>query len=181
MMVGSTFDASSSSAGVEQSSRADGTAEEGRRMKFRATIQPHGKTATGIQVPAEIVASLGSSKRPPVRVTINGHTYRSSVASMGGEFMLGVSAENRLSADVVAGDEVDIVIELDTEPRAVTMPPDFTTALDRDADARRFFDSLSYSHQRRYVLAIEEAKTAETRQRRITKTVSILRDGQHAR
>ncbi len=146
-------------------------------MRFRAIIQLNGKTATGIQVPAEVVASLGPSKRPPVRVTIGGHTYRSSVASMGGVFMLGVSEENRRSAGVSAGDEVDVDIELDTEPREVNVPPDFTDALDRDADARRFFDGSSYSNKLRYVLSIEGAKTAETRQRRIAKVVSEMREG----
>jgi hypothetical protein len=146
-------------------------------MRFRAIIHLSGKTATGIRVPAGVVASLGPSKRPPVRVTINGHTYRSSVASMGGEYMLPISAENRMSAGVAAGDEVDVDIELDTEPREVTVPPDFTDALDRDADARRFFDGLSYSQKQRYVLSIEQAKTAETRKLRIAKAVSMLREG----
>ncbi|MDQ6905682.1 MAG: YdeI/OmpD-associated family protein [Chloroflexota bacterium] len=146
-------------------------------MRFRATLQSHGKTATGINVPAEIVESLGPSKRPPVRVTINGHTYRSSVALMGGDFMLGFSAENREATGVHAGDEVEIDIELDTEPRAVTVPPDFADALDRDADARRFFDGLSYSNKRRLVLSIEGTKSAETRQRRIAKAVTMLNEG----
>ena len=146
-------------------------------MRFRATIQLGGKTATGIRVPAEVVAALGPSKRPVVRVTINGYTYRSSVASLGGEFMLPVSAEVREHASVAAGDEVDVDIELDTEPREVTVPPDFAEALDRDADARRYFDGLSYSHKLRHVLSIEQAKTAETRQRRIAKAVSMLREG----
>jgi hypothetical protein len=147
-------------------------------MRFRATIQLGGKTATGIGVPAEVVASLGPNKRPPVRVTIKGHTYRSTVAPMGGGvFMLGVSAENREAAGVQAGDEVDVDIELDTEPREVTVPPDFADALDRDADAKRFFDGLSYSNRLRHVLSIEQARTAETRQRRIAKVVSTLREG----
>ncbi len=147
-------------------------------MRFRATIQLGGKTATSIRVPAEVVAALGPSKRPAVRVTINGYTYRSTVASLSGEFMLPVSAEVREHAGVAAGDEVDVDIELDTEPREVAVPPDFAEALDRDADARRHFDGLSYSHKLRHVLSIEQAKTAETRQRRIAKAVSMLREGQ---
>ncbi len=146
-------------------------------MRFRAIVQLAGKTATGIRVPAEVVASLGPSKRPPVRVTINGHTYRSTVAPLGGEFMLPISAEHRESAGVTAGDEVDVDIELDTEPREVTVPPDLREALDRDANARRFFDGLSYSQKQRYVLSIEQAKTAETRKLRIAKAVSMLREG----
>ena len=146
-------------------------------MKFRATIRLGGKTATGIPVPEEVVEGLGQSKRPPVRVTINGHTYRSTVASMGGEFMLPISAENRTNAGVAAGDEVDVDVELDTEPREVTVPPDFAEALDRDADLRRSFDGLSYSKKQRLVLPIEQAKSAETRERRIAKAVSELREG----
>jgi hypothetical protein len=146
-------------------------------MKFRATIQLGGKTATGIQVPAEVVASFGTSKRPPVRVTINGYTYRSTVAVMSGVYMVGVSAEVRDHAGVAAGDEVDVDMELDTEKREVPMPPDFAAALDQDAEARRFFEGLSYSNKLRNVLAIEGAKTPETRQRRIASTVSALHEG----
>ncbi len=146
-------------------------------MKFRATILLGGKTATGIRVPPEVVAGLGPGKRPAVRVTIGGHTYRSSVASMGGEFMLPVSAENRAAAGIAAGDEVEVDIELDGEPREVTLPPDFRDALDRDTGARRFFEGLSYSRKRWYVLPIEEAKTPETRQRRIDKAVVMLHEG----
>jgi hypothetical protein len=146
-------------------------------MRFRTTLELAGKTATGFRVPAEIVAALGTSKRPPVRVTINGHTYRNTVAVYGGVFMLGVSAENREAAGVQAGDELDVDIELDTAPREVSIPPDFADALDADADARRAFDRLSYSHKQQHILAIEQAKTAETRQRRIAKAISGLREG----
>jgi hypothetical protein len=146
-------------------------------MRFRATVEQSGKTATGIQVPPEVVASLGSSKRPAVLVTIGSHTYRSTVASMGGVFMLPLSAENRASAGVAAGDEVDVDLELDSAPREVTLPLDFAAALDAEPEARRFFDALSYSNQRRHVLAIEDAKTDETRRRRIDKAVASLADG----
>jgi Bacteriocin-protection, YdeI or OmpD-Associated/Domain of unknown function (DUF1905) len=145
-------------------------------MKFRAIVQLSGKTATGIQVPAEVVAHLGSSRRPPLRVTINGHTYRSTVAPMGGVFMLPISADNRMLANVSAGDEVEVEVEPDDEPREVNVPPDFLEALDRDADARRFFDGLSSSNKQRLVLSIEGAKTAETRLRRIAKAVETLRE-----
>jgi hypothetical protein len=146
-------------------------------MQFRTTLLLGGKTATGIRVPPEVVANLGSSKRPAVRATIKGYTYRSTVAPMGGEFMLPVSAEVRERAGVAAGDEVDVDLVLDTEPREVTVPPDFAEALDRDAAARQSFDGLSYSHKQQHVLAIEGAKSAETRQRRIAKAISMLREG----
>jgi Bacteriocin-protection, YdeI or OmpD-Associated/Domain of unknown function (DUF1905) len=145
-------------------------------MRFQSIIQLGGKTATGIPVPEEVVSDLGPSKRPPVRVTINGHTYRSTVASRGGEFVLPISAENREGAGVVAGQEVDVDIELDSEPREVAVPPDFAEALDRDVEARRSFDRLSYSQKQRHVLSIEGAKTSETRQRRIAKAIGELRE-----
>ena len=147
-------------------------------MRFRATIELGGKTATGIRVPAEVVESLGQGKRPPVSVTINGYTYRSTVAVMGGEFLVGVSAEHRAGAGVAAGDQVDVDMELDTEPRQVTVPLDFSDALDRHPAARRCFDGLSYSNRLRHVLAVEGAKTAETRQRRIAKAVAALAESE---
>ena len=146
-------------------------------MRFRTRLELGGKTATGIRVPAEVVEALGKGKRPAVRVTINGHTYRNSVAVMGGAYMVGVSAENRAAAGVVAGDEVDVDIELDTEPREVAVPPDFAAALERDPDARRFFDGLSPSRKQWHVAAVEGARSAETRQRRIGKSVAMCREG----
>jgi hypothetical protein len=146
-------------------------------MKFRATLELGGKTATGIEVPAEVVAKLGSSKRPAVRATINGHTYRSTVAPSGGRFMLPVSAEVRQAAGIAAGDKVEVALELDTEPREAAVPADFQAALKRDAAARKAFEALSYSNKRRHILSIEGAKTDETRQRRIAKAITELRQG----
>jgi hypothetical protein len=146
-------------------------------VRFRGTILLGGKTATGIEVPAEVVERLGSGKRPAVRVTIGAYTYRSSIASRGGVFLLPVSADVRAGADVEAGDEVDVEIEVDTEPREVSVPLDFATALDAEPVARSFFDGLSYSNKLRHVLSIEGAKTAETRRRRIEKVVRGLREG----
>src|SRR5258708_19606653 len=114
-------------------------------MKFRTKILAAGKTAAGIEVPAKVVAALGSSKRPPVRVTINGYTYRSTVAVMGGVFMLGVSNEVRQSAGVAAGDKVDIELELEDKPRDVELPADLSAALVRNAKAKKFFEALSFS------------------------------------
>ena len=146
-------------------------------MKFRAKVELAGKTATGIEVPAAVVAKLGSSKRPAVSATINRYTYRSTVSPMGGRFMLPISAQVREAAGVAAGDHVDVLLELDTAPREVTVPVDFGRALARDAAARRFFEGLSFSNKQRIVIAIEAAKAPETRQRRIAKAVSSLREG----
>ena len=146
-------------------------------MRFRTTIQQGDKTATGIQVPEEVVEALGSGRRPAVRVTINGYTYRSSVAVLGGRYMVGVSAAHRAGAGVAGGDEVDVDIELDTAPREVTVPADLAAALDAEPEARRTFDGLSYSNKSWHVLQVEGAKTDETRQRRIARSVDILRQG----
>jgi hypothetical protein len=141
-------------------------------MRFRSTVVLGGKTATGIPVPADVVAGLGPGKRPAVHVTVAGHRYRSTIASMGGEFMIPLAAEHRTAAGVTAGDEVDVEVELDTEPRTVEVPDDLAAAL--DAGARHAFDALSYSNQRRHVLAVEGAKTAGTRARRVAKVVEEL-------
>ena len=146
-------------------------------MRFRATIEQSGKTATGIRVPDEVVESLEAGKRPAVRVTIGGHTYRSTVASMGGVFMVGVSAENRESAGVAGGDEVDVDIELDTAPREIAVPADFAAALEAEPKARATFDGLSNSNKGWHVSSIIGAKTDETRQRRIARSIEALREG----
>jgi len=143
-------------------------------MRFQTTVVLGGKTATGLVVPPEVVEGLAAGKRPAVRVTIGGYTYRSTVAVMGGRFMLPLAAEHRASSGVAAGDEVDVEVELDTAPREVAVPPDLAEALAADPTAQQAFSGLSYSNQRRYVLGIEGAKTAETRQRRIAKAVAEL-------
>jgi hypothetical protein len=146
-------------------------------MRFQTTILQGDKTATGIRIPDEVVEALGAGKRPPIRVTINGFTYRSTVAVMGGAYMVGVSAENRAGAAVAGGDEVDVDIELDTAPREVTVPADFAEALNAEPAARRTFDGLSNSNKGWHVLQIVGAKTDETRQRRIGKSIEALRAG----
>jgi hypothetical protein len=146
-------------------------------VRFRTTLEQAGKTATGFEVPTTVVEGLGAGKRPPVRVTIRGHTYRSTVVSMDGRFMVGVSAENREAAGVAGGEVIDVDIELDTVPREVTVPPDLAKALKKDAKAKRTFDALSYSNKGWHVQSIEGAKTDETRQRRIAKSVAALREG----
>jgi hypothetical protein len=141
-------------------------------MRFRALLELNGRTATGIEVPAEVLAGLGGGKRPAVLVTIGGHTYRSTVGSMGGRAMLPVSAEVRAAAGVAAGETVDVEVTPDTEPRTVEVPADLAAAL--DPAATQAFGALSYSKQRQHVLAVEGAKTPETRARRIAAVVAAL-------
>ena len=122
-----------------------------------------------------MIAALGASKRPPVTVTINGYTYRTTAVRMGGRFLVPLAAENREAAGVAAGDEIMVDIENDTAPREVTLPPTSPTAMD-DA-ARAAYDGLSFTHRKEWVRWVEEAKKPETRATRIEKTVAGLRDG----
>jgi hypothetical protein len=150
-------------------------------MRFRTQVELGGKTATGLQVPDEVVAGLGSGKRPAVRVTIGEHTYRTTVASMGGRFMIPLSAENRAAAGVVAGDEVDVDVEADAAPREVAVPSDLADALAESGTVRDFFDSLAYSHRKEWVRWVEDAKKPETRSARIATTVASMREGRRTR
>ena len=144
-------------------------------MKFRTILLQARKTATGVVVPPEIVEALGAGRKPKVKVTINGYTWRSSVAVMDGKFMVGVNAEAREGAGVAGGDEVDVHLELDAEPREVEVPADLAGALAREPAAAARFSALSYSNQRRHVMAIDAARTDETRARRIDACLAALR------
>ncbi|MBZ9751084.1 YdeI/OmpD-associated family protein [Deinococcus sp. HMF7604] len=144
---------------------------------FETTLRLERKTATGIEVPPHIVAELGTGKKPAVTVTLNGYTYRSTVAVMGGRYMLPVSAEHRQGAGVQAGDHVSVTLHLDTEPRQVTVPDDLQAALDGTPGASERFRRLSYSQQRQHVLAVEGTKNPETRARRVAKTIQMLTEG----
>ena len=140
-----------------------------------------GKTATGLQVPDEVVAALGPGRRPAVRVTIGGHSYRTTVATMGGRFLVPLSAENRTAAGVAAGDEVEVEIEADTAPREVSLPADLVEAMAADAAVQEFFAALAPSHRKEWVRWVEEAKKPDTRTDRIRKTVDALRAGRRTR
>lgn len=146
-------------------------------MRFRATIELSGKSATGIRVPEDVIAGFGAGRRLKVRVTIGDYTYRTTVGPYGGAYMVPLSAEHRQGAGVAAGDEVDVDLELDDAPREVTVPPDLAAALAADPQASAFFDGLSYTKRRWFVLRVEDAKKAETRERRVTTSVEMLREG----
>ena len=143
-------------------------------MRFSTTVELHGKTATGMPVPPEVLEALGGGKKPAVTVTVAGHSYRSTVGSMGGRSLIPLSAEHRTAAGVSAGETVEVDVELDQAPRVVEVPADLAAALDAEPAARRRFDVLSYSHQRQHVLAVEGAKAEATRQRRIASAVARL-------
>jgi hypothetical protein len=150
-------------------------------MKFRATVELHGKTATGIEVPDGIVAALGAGHRPAVTVTVGGHSYRTTATRMGGRFLIPLSAENRTAAGVAAGDEIDVDIEPDTAPRAVEVPADLAEALAKDEAAKTTFDGLAFTHRKEWVRWVEEAKKAETRATRLAKTIEALHAGRRTR
>ena len=143
-------------------------------MKFHTTVLRAGATATGIDVPEEIVLGLGGGKKPLVRVTINGYTYRSAIAPRGDQYMLGISADVRAAAHVAGGDEIEVELVLDTEPREVTVPPELAKALAANPKAKATFDSLSNSKKKTYTLPIENAKTDETRHRNVEKAMRGL-------
>ncbi|MEU4335459.1 YdeI/OmpD-associated family protein [Micromonospora lupini] len=143
-------------------------------MKFRTLVEPP-EPMRGLEVPPEVVGALGGGARPPVRITVNGHSWASRVAIMRGRHLLGLSNANRQAAGVAIGDEVEVEVELDTEPQVVVEPADFARALDDDPDARAAYDNLAYSHKREHVRAIESAKKPETRQRRIQNAIAALR------
>lgn len=143
-------------------------------MRFQATVRLDGKTATGIEVPDEVITALAGGRRPRVRVTINGHTYRSTVGVMGGRSLIPVSAEVRTRSGVRAGDRVDVDVVADTEPRTVSVPPALAAALAADRAAQRAWDGLSYSAQHRHALSVEQAKTSETRARRVEWVIAEL-------
>ena len=145
------------------------------KVTFTTTVwKDDASNATGLPVPAEVVTALGKGKRPPVKVSIARHTYRSTVAAYGGMFMLPFSAENRQAAGVKASDQVDVTLELDTEPRTVEVPEDLSAALAEKPGATAAFDALAYSRRKEYVRQVESAKAQETRERRIVGIVAKL-------
>jgi len=139
---------------------------------FTTTLVQSGNNV-GIEVPEEIVLGFGAGKRVPVTITINGYSYGSTIAVMGGKYLVGVAAAHRAAAGVAGGEEHQVSIEHDTAPRTVELPRDLGAAL-TDAGVRDRFDALSYSARKEHARAVEEAKQAETRQRRVAKIVEKL-------
>jgi hypothetical protein len=144
-------------------------------MKFQSTVEPP-EPMKGLEIPPEVVESLGGGKRPAVTITLNGHVWRSRVAIMRGRYLIGLSKANRQAAGVETGDEVEVGLELDTEPREVVEPEELISALDAEPDARIAYDKLPPGRKRQYVIAVEGAKKAETRKRRVEKVIAELLD-----
>jgi hypothetical protein len=146
-------------------------------VRFRAELQRTGGNTTGFEVPQEILDGLGGGGRPKVVATMNGFEFRSSIAKMGGSYWLGVSAERRAAAGVEGGEVLDVDVVLDVAERTVTVPEDLARALAAEPAAQAFFDGLSVSKKQWHVLQVEGAKTAETRARRVAKSVEMLAEG----
>jgi hypothetical protein len=146
-------------------------------MRFRTTIRQSDGAATGIEIPDEVMTALAAGKKPPVTLSVNGYAYRSTVATVNGRSMVGFSAAHRAASGLAGGDDVEVEIEVDTEPRLIELPDDLSAALDAEPRARATFDRLSNSMKGYHVSQVTDAKTAETRQRRIEKSIAVLREG----
>ena len=147
-------------------------------MKFKSTLkQAEGSTATGIVIPDDVLAALGAGKKPPVKMTVNGYAYRSTVATINGDYMVGFSADHRAASGIKGGDPIEVTIELDTEPRTIELPADFAAALKADKQAQVTFDKLSNSLKGYHVTQVTGTKNPETRQRRIEKSIATLHAG----
>lgn len=144
-------------------------------MDFDATLELDGKTATGITIPPDIIESLGAGKRPAVVVTINGHSFSTTIGSMRGLFKIPVSAERRRLIGVEAGDILSVSVVPDKAPAEIVVPADLAEALAADRGAAEFFAGLTASQRRGFIVPIEDAKTADTRQRRVEKAVAALK------
>jgi hypothetical protein len=146
-------------------------------MKITLELQATGGNTTGFQVPDAFVDELGGGGRPKVVVMVNGYEFRSSIARMGGQYWLGVSSARRTEAGVTAGETYDLDIVLDRQERTIEVPDDLAAALAADPAAQAFFDGLSFSNKRWHVEQVTGAKTAETRERRVAKSVQMLGAG----
>jgi hypothetical protein len=150
-------------------------------VRLTTTLAARGPAAAVVLDDAQVAAIGEGAKRFPVRATINGHSFRTTVTRMRGEFLLGLNREVRESAGAEAGDNVEVAIELDTAPREVDVPEALANALADDPAARATFDALSFTHRKEYARWVAEAKRAETRDRRVAKTLEELRTGKPVR
>ena len=150
------------------------------KQTFKTEVLKGDGDTTGFVIPDKVVDALGQGKKPKVTVTINGRfSYPNTVAVMGGRYMIGISKERRKLAGVTGGEMIDVTLELDAAPRLMDVPPDLQKALDKDKAAKAYFATLSYSNHRRHIDPITDAKTPETRARRIEKSVALFHEGKN--
>ena len=142
-------------------------------MRFQTTMFLSGNN-TGIEVPPEVIEALGAGRKPPVTVVVNGFEYRSTVAVMGGRYLIPFSSDKRAATGIAGGDPITVDLEVDTAPRSVELPQDFAAALDAAPGAREAYERLAPSHRKAHMTAIEQAKAPETRQRRIDAAVAKI-------
>lgn len=142
-----------------------------------ATLEKRGPAAAVVLDEAQVQQVGEGASRFPVRATVNGYTWRTTITRMGGEFVLGLSRAVREAAGAQAGDSVELALELDTAPREVDVPEALARALAKDARAKAAFDALSFTHRKEYARAVAEAKREETRDRRVAQTLEKLRGG----
>jgi hypothetical protein len=147
-------------------------------IELTTVLQSRGPAAAVVLTDEEVAAIGEGAKRFPVRATVNGYTWRTSVARMHGEFLVGLNREVRTAAGVEAGDTVAAALELDTEPREVDVPDALVEALAGDEAARAAFEELAFTHRKEYARWIAEAKRDDTRQRRVEKALEMLRGGE---
>lgn len=143
-------------------------------MELSAVLQATGGTTTGFVVPDHLVDELGGGRRPKVVATVGSHSWRTSIAAMGGRFWLGVSAANREAAGIAAGETHRVTVELDTAPRTVEVPEDLAEAIRAAPGAAEAWAGLSFSAQRTHAEAVAGAKRPETRERRVASVVAAL-------
>src|SRR5262245_23672297 len=145
-------------------------------MRFRVRIEDTGRGGAAVTLPFDPKTEFGKA-RAPIRGTVNGVPFRSTIAIYGDVAYLGVATALRQAAGAEIGDEVDVEVELDDAPREVDVPPELAAVLKRDPEAARVFETLSFTHRKEYARWIAEAKRADTRERRLAKAAQMLRDG----
>jgi hypothetical protein len=144
--------------------------------RFTAELERVGKTSARFPVPFDLREAFGRA-RPPVKVTIDGHTWRTTPGVYGGVGYIGLNRAVRAAAGVDAGDRVRVAMALDTEPRTVQPPEDLRSALEAEPGALARFEELSFTHRREYVEWVADAKRLETRTRRVAETVRRVQAG----
>lgn len=146
-------------------------------IRFSTRLEPRGPAAAVVLDDDQVALVGEGAKRFPVLASVNGYAWRTSVARMGGEFLVGLNREVRQAAGVEAGDQVDVSLELDEDPRDVALPGDLAAALAADAEAQAKFEAMAFTHRKEYARWVAEAKRDDTRQRRVDQALEMIRAG----